>query len=67
MNTTLVAGLKELLRLAIFAIPGALILLLTNDPDIAGAYGVPVLFVLRAIDKGIHEDPTVDAKGILPF
>lgn len=67
MNKTFVAGLKEILRLAVFALPGALILLLTQSPEIAGQWGVPILFLLRAVDKGIHETETVAAKGLVPF
>lgn len=61
------AILKEILRQLIFSLPGALILLLTASPTIAGAFGVPILFILRAIDKGIHENKEIEAKGLLPF
>jgi len=67
MNKTFVAFLKELGRLALFSLPGALILLLTQSPELAGAYGVPILYVLRAIDKGIHENESTSAKGLVPF
>ena len=60
------AGL-ELLRLAVFSLPGALILLFTQQPELAGAYGVPILFILRSIDKGFHDNKEVDIKGLLPF
>jgi len=66
-KTTLVAFLKELARLVIFSLPGALILLFTQSPELAGAYGVPILYILRSIDKGIHEDETTTAKGLVPF
>jgi len=66
-KTTLVAFLKELARLVIFSLPGALILLFTQSPELAGAYGVPILYILRSIDKGIHEDETITAKGLVPF
>lgn len=65
--TNFKAIVKEILRLAIFSLPGALILVFTANPTLAGAYGVPILYILRAIDKGIHEDKTVEAKGLLPF
>ena len=65
--TNFKAIVKEILRLVIFSLPGALILLFTQNPSLAGSYGVPILYILRAIDKGIHEDETVKAKGLLPF
>ncbi len=67
MNKTFVSFLKELGRLALFSLPGALILLFTNSPELAGSYGLPILYVLRAIDKGIHENEATDAKGLVPF
>lgn len=63
----LLESLKELGRLLVFSLPGALILFFTNSPELAGAYGVPILYLLRAVDKGIHEDETNDAKGLVPF
>lgn len=60
-------ALLEVLRLLVFSLPGAAILLLTQSPEVAGAWGVPLLFLLRALDKGIHEDETTDAKGLVPF
>lgn len=67
MNTKLIAALKEVARLVIFSIPGILITVLTSDPTIAGSFGVPILMVLRAIDKAIHEDKGTASKGLLPF
>jgi len=64
---TLIDGLKEVARLLIFSLPGALILLLTQSPELAGAYGVPILYLLRALDKGIHDNEEVAAKGLVPF
>lgn len=64
---TFVAALKEIGRLFVFAIPGALILLLTESPEIAGQWGIPILFLLRAVDKGIHENENTGAKGLVPF
>jgi len=64
---SITALVKEIARLAIFSLPGALILAITNDPSLAGAYGVPILYILRAIDKAIHEDKTSSSQGILPF
>lgn len=64
--TTLKAAVKELGRLAVFSLPGALVLLFTQNPELAGAYGIPLLYVLRAIDKGMHENDS-DTKGLVPF
>lgn len=61
------AILKEILRQIIFSLPGALILLLTANPLLAGQFGIPILFVLRAVDKGIHENKNINLKGLLPF
>ena len=66
-KVTLVAALKEIGRLALFSLPGALILLFTENPELAGLWGLPVLYILRAIDKGIHEDENINANGIAPF
>lgn len=66
-NMTFVAALKEIGRLLVFSLPGALILLLSNSPELAGQYGIPALFLLRAIDKGIHENQDTETKGLVPF
>ena len=66
-NKTFKEALKEIGRLLVFSIPGALILLLTQSPELAGAYGVPILYVLRAIDRGIHEDEDTEKQGLVPF
>ena len=66
-KVTLVAALKEIGRLALFSLPGALILLFTENPELAGLWGLPILYILRAIDKGIHEDKSINANGIAPF
>lgn len=63
----LLEAVKELGRLLIFSLPGALILYFTQSPELAGAYGVPILYLLRALDKGIHEDVNVPAQGLVPF
>lgn len=63
----LLEALKELGRLLIFSVPGALILLFTQSPELAGAYGVPLLYLLRTLDKGIHEDVNTAATGLVPF
>lgn len=66
-SDTFIPMLKELGRLIVFSLPGALILLLTEKPEIAGQYGIAILFVLRAIDKGLHESPETEVKGLVPF
>ena len=66
-RVTLVAALKEICRLALFSLPGALILLFTENPELAGLWGLPALYILRAIDKAIHEDKSINANGIAPF
>jgi intein-encoded DNA endonuclease-like protein len=66
-KTNIIKFLKEIARLAIFSLPGAAILVLTQNPEIAGTYGTGILFVLRAIDKAIHDDEDIKLKGLLPF
>lgn len=66
MNENLLAALKELGRLVLFSLPGALILLFTESPELAGQWGVPILYILRALDKAIHESES-EIKGIAPF
>lgn len=66
-NKPFVEGLKEIGRLLVFSLPAALILLLTENPEIAGQFGIPLLFLLRAVDKGIHEDKSVESRGLVPF
>ena len=64
---TLKLAFIELARLGLLALPGALILVFTQSPELAGAYGVPILFVLRAIDKGLHDNKETEIKGLVPF
>lgn len=66
-KTALFEGLKEVGRLVVFALPAVLIQILTDNPALAGTYGTGILILLRALDKGVHEDETIEAKGILPF
>jgi hypothetical protein len=66
-KTQLTAALKEVARLIICAIPAILIQALTNDPALVGTYGAPLLLILRAVDKAIHEDKSIATKGIIPF
>lgn len=54
-------------RLLVFAIPGILITILTDNPELGGSLGATILLVLKSIDRGIHEDKTVESNGLLPF
>lgn len=54
-------------RLLVLAIPGILIAVLTDNPELGGTLGATILLVLKSIDRGIHEDPTTKANGLLPF
>lgn len=60
-------GLKELGRLVILGLPALAIQIISSNPSLTLQYGGAILFVLRAVDKYIHEDPTINVKGILPF
>lgn len=60
------AGL-ELARLVVFALPGLLITVITNNPEVGGAYGAIILGLLKSIDRGVHEDKSTSATGLLPF
>lgn len=57
----------ELLRLFVFAVPGVLVQLLTNNPALALGYGAPVLALLRTADAYIHANPNTNLNGLLPF
>lgn len=57
----------EFARLVVFAIPGLLITVFTNNPELGGSAGALILAVLKSVDRGIHENPSTDAKGLLPF
>lgn len=67
MNQNLLALLKEIGRLIVFSLPGALILLYTENPELAGVWGLPILYILRAVDKAIHESSDTKAQGLVPF
>ncbi len=60
-------GALEFMRLVIFAIPGVLITVITNNPELGAGYGAIILGVLKSIDRGIHEDKTTPVNGLLPF
>lgn len=63
----IIKGLKEAGRLVVFAIPGILIQVVSNDPTLAAVYGGLILTVLKAVDRSIHENPETELKGLLPF
>lgn len=68
MNTVVLKkAALEFARLVVFALPGILIAVLTSNPELGGAYGALILGILKSIDRGIHEDKTTEAKGLLPF
>lgn len=67
ISPKLKTALLEFARLLVFALPGVLIEIFTQDPALAGAYGVPIMAFLKAWDRAVHEDQTTSAKGILPF
>lgn len=66
-DTPFVKSMLELLRIGVFALPGLLIQILTNDPALAFGYGIPVLGALKSIDKYLHENPDIKLTGLLPF
>lgn len=68
INTTaLKKAALEAGRLLAFSIPGILITVLTDNPELGGSLGATILLVLKSIDRGIHEDKTTPAQGLLPF
>lgn len=54
-------------RLLVLAIPGILITVLTENPELGGTLGATILLVLKSLDRGIHEDKSTESNGILPF
>lgn len=66
-KASLVKGLKEIGRLLVLSIPGIVIYVISSDPDLSLKYGGLVLFLLKGIDKGIHENPNINANGLVPF
>jgi Na+/melibiose symporter-like transporter len=60
-------ALKELGRLVLFAVPGILIQVFTDNAALAASYGGTILLVLKSIDKYIHTDPNNSLSGIAPF
>lgn len=57
----------ELARLLVFALPGLLITVMTNNPELGGSLGTVILALLKSIDRGIHEDKSTTSTGLLPF
>lgn len=66
-RTTLITAIKEAARLVVFSLPGLLIQIFTKNPNLALGYGSLLLYVLKAVDRSIHEDPEIKANGLLPF
>lgn len=64
---SLVTAVKEAFRLLILAVPGILIQVASGDAAIATAYGGAILVALKSLDRSVHENPNLQAKGILPF
>lgn len=60
-------ALLEAARLLVFAVPGILITVLTDNPSLGGSLGGTILLVLKSIDRSIHENPATPVKGLLPF
>lgn len=57
-------SLKEALRLAAFA---ALSALITYFSGLEAAWAVYLTFVLRAVDKYVHANPSIKFNGLLPW
>lgn len=57
----------EAARLLVFAIPGILITVFTNNPELGGSLGATILLVLKSFDRAIHENKDTPVKGLLPF
>ena len=64
---TLKKAALEAGRLLVLAIPGILITVLTENPELGGTLGATILLVLKSLDRGIHEDKSTASTGILPF
>lgn len=68
MNTTILKkGALEAGRLILLAIPGILITVISDNPELGAGIGGILLVVLKSLDRGIHEDPETEARGVLPF
>lgn len=65
--TALKKAALEAGRLLVLAIPGILITVLTDNPELGGSLGAAILLVLKSLDRGIHEDKSTASTGILPF
>lgn len=66
-KTHLIEGLKEFLRLAVLGLPALAIQVVSGDAALASSYGGAILFVLKAVDKYIHDNPQINHNGLLPF
>lgn len=58
-------GIKEIARLAIFAIIAWAITQVSGLPETEGT--AAILAVLRFVDKWLHEHPTSRVPGLTPF
>lgn len=67
ISTNLKNALLEAARLVVFAVPGILIQVVSNDPTLASVYGGLILVVLKAIDRAVHQNSNTSLTGILPF
>lgn len=70
-NERLVQAAKEFGRIVFFALPSFVVALAiqyyTDNPELSTGIGGILLTVLKAYDRGVHEDPTTPSKGIAPF
>lgn len=64
-QTAAIRAGKDLARLIIFALPGILIVALTDLPQTETV--VTVLAVLRFVDTTIHNSSATSSSGLLPF
>lgn len=60
-----IEALKELGRVLLFAAIGWAVAYVTALPETSTT--AIILLVLRTLDKYIHENPAIKAKGIAPF
>lgn len=66
-HKAIINGLKELGRLIVLGIPALVIQIISGNSALAASYGGTVLFVLKSIDRYIHDNPKINKNGLLPF
>lgn len=66
MKQNIINALKEAARLVVFALPGIVIQVVSNDPTLSTYAGGIILVILRSLDKAIHDSPS-SSNGLLPF